>query len=109
MKKVKNRNNPVMVFALTTDTMSIKKFPVDDNGKVINPRFNAKTFTKKAYKSYLKGKTYFTYKGESYVVPKLSKQQLEEFTVDDLVGKIKPYEELAEEDTEIDNTSDTQE
>ena len=62
MKKVKNRNSPVMVFALTTDTTSIKKFPVDDNGKVINPRFNAKTFTKKAYKSYLKGKTYFTYK-----------------------------------------------
>lgn len=84
MKKVKNRNSPVMVFALTTDTMSIKKFPVDDNGKVINPRFNAKTFIKKAYKSYLKGKTYFTYKGESYVVPKLSKERLEEIILNNI-------------------------
>lgn len=74
---MKKNDNP-MVFALSTDTLSIKKYPTDDNGEIINRRFNAKTFTKKAYKSYLKGLTFFKYKGEMYPVPRMRKNKLEE-------------------------------
>lgn len=74
---MKQNDNPT-VFALTTDTLSINKYPTDDDGNIINPRFNAKTFTKKAYKSYLKGLSFFRYKGSVYPVPKMKKDKLEE-------------------------------
>jgi hypothetical protein len=74
---MKQSDNP-MVFALSTDTLSIKKYPTDDDGNIINSRFNAKTFTKKAYKSYLKGLSFFKYKGDWYPVPKMRKDKLQE-------------------------------
>ena len=74
---MKINDNP-MVFALSTDTLSITKYPVDDDGNIINKSFNAKTFTKKAYKSYLKGLMFFKYKGQIYPVPRVRKNKLEE-------------------------------
>lgn len=74
---MKTQNKDSLVFALSTNTLNIQKFPKDDDGNIINPRFNAKTFTKKAYKSYLKGLSFFKYKGETYPVPKAKKEVLE--------------------------------
>lgn len=76
MKKVINKDPTV--FALSTDTLAIKKIPRDSEGNTINPDFNSKTYIKKAYKAYLKGLYFFKYKGYSYPVPRIKKSKLEE-------------------------------
>ena len=77
IKKIRDPSKR-LVFGLSTDTLSIKKFPVDDDGEIINSNFNAKTYIKKAYKAYKKGSTYFSYKGQRYLVPKLAEDKLED-------------------------------
>lgn len=77
-KKVKEVNENQMKFALSTDTLAIKKYPTNKEGEIINKDFNAKTYTKKAYSAYLKGKDYFIYKGQVYIVPKMPRKQYNE-------------------------------
>ena len=72
MKVKKNRESST-IFALSTDTKGVEKYSKDADGNIIDSNFNNKTFIKKAYKSYLKGKDMFMYKGQSYVVPKINK------------------------------------
>lgn len=36
-------------------------------------------YVKKAYKAYLQGKTWFLYKGNPYMVPKMPKQALDDY------------------------------
>lgn len=90
-KKVKQVNENQMQFALSTDTLAIKKYPTNKEGEVINKDFNAKTYTKKAYAAYLKGKDYFTYKGQVYIVPKMPKKQYNELLDNiSLEGEVTP-------------------
>jgi len=77
-KKVKQSSENQMVFALSTDTLAIKKYPTNKEGEIINIHFNARTYTKKAYAAYLKGKDYFKYKDQVYIVPKMPRQQYNE-------------------------------
>lgn len=75
MKKVINENPTI--FAQTTETWKVSKYSYDEDGNIINPDFNNRSYLKKAYKSYLQGKNFFKYKGDIYTVPKMKKQQLE--------------------------------
>lgn len=77
-KKVKNNEDPT-VFALTTETWRIKKHPTNEEGEIINPDFNARTYAKKAHKAFLKGQNFFTYKGVVYPVPKMKRNALNEY------------------------------
>lgn len=86
MKKVSNENP--MIFAQTTETWKVSKFSYNEEGECINPDFNNKTYLKKAYKSYLKGKLFFTYKGNSYPVPRMKRKELE-----DIINGIETNEE----------------
>jgi hypothetical protein len=76
MKKLVN-DNPT-IFAQTTETWKVAKFAYDEEGNIINPDFNNKTYLKKAYKSYLQGKDFFRYKENIYPVPKMKRKQLED-------------------------------
>lgn len=76
MKKVSNENP--MVFAQTTETWKVSKFSYNEEGEIINPDFNNRTYLKKAHKAYLKGKMFFSYKGNAYPVPRMTKKQLED-------------------------------
>ncbi len=76
-QETETRKNDPVVFALSTQTWLIKKHPVDEESNIIDPNFNARTYTKKAYKAFLQGKSYFTYKGTTYVVPKMQRSTLD--------------------------------
>jgi hypothetical protein len=84
----KDKQEDPMVFALTTETHLINKFPKDDEGNIINTEFNARTYTKKAHKAFLKGQNFFKYKGVTYVVPKMQKSKLESYLEGDLEDQI---------------------
>ncbi len=75
----KERNKDPMIFALSTDTLAIQKFSKNEDGEIINPDFNNKTYLKKAWKAHLKGNIYFKYKGQLYPVPMMQKSKLEKF------------------------------
>ena len=53
----KERNKDPMIFALSTDTLAIQKFSKNDDGEIINPDFNNKTYLKKASAKTSKGAT----------------------------------------------------
>jgi hypothetical protein len=72
-------NKSPTVFALSTMTHLIPKYHKDENGDYIDPSFNNRMYAKKAYKAYLKGKSSFIYKDNIYMVPKISKQALEDY------------------------------
>lgn len=59
-------------FALTTDTINLTKGYSEESLTAFNP----KTYIKKAYKAYLKGLMFFSYKGESYPVPRVTPEYL---------------------------------
>lgn len=77
-EKVRNNEDPT-VFALTTETWRIKKHPTNEEGEVLNPDFNARTYAKKAHKAFLKGQNFFTYKGVTYHVPKMKRSNLDNY------------------------------
>jgi hypothetical protein len=74
-KKVVNENPEV--FAYSTLTHLLSKYAPDAEGN-IDYSFNIRTYIKKAYKAYLKGKSVFRYKNKIHVVPKISKNKKEE-------------------------------
>lgn len=96
----KNKQEDPLVFALTTQTHLLKKIPEDNNGNIINSEFNAKTYTKKAYKAYLQGKSFFNYKGVTYVVPKMQKSKLDNYLEKDIQEDI-PTDTISNEEKNI--------
>lgn len=60
-------------FAGTTNTHSIPKFDVDQEGKPIL-HLNKRTMAKKALDAFKKGKAFYTYKGQQYAVPIFSEK-----------------------------------
>jgi ribosomal protein S5 len=55
-------------FIGTKNTSKISKFDLDAEGNEVT-QFNKRTMAKKALKAFLKGETYYKYKGEQYVIP----------------------------------------
>lgn len=76
-KKEKNRNPTI--FALSTMTHLIPKYHYKEDGTKVNENFNNRSYAKKAFKAYLKGKDHFMYNGVLYTVPKIKKKHLEEY------------------------------
>lgn len=81
-KNRKQKRERQTIFGGTIDTLSIDRIARDENlfpllnqnGRIINRR----TMAKKALKAYIKGIPFYTYKGEMFVVPRISKQTSEE-------------------------------
>jgi len=96
MKKEISKNPSV--FAQTTETWKVSKFSYNENGEIINPDFNNRSYLKKAYKSYLKGKVFFTYKGNIYPVPRMTKQEIQNLLTEDLLEEQTIYNQVNEEE-----------
>lgn len=64
------------VFGASTDLLKQPKYNVNDDG-TIDTSFNNRAFIKKAYKEYLKGHSFFTYKGLKYIVPRIPYNNIE--------------------------------
>lgn len=50
------------------NTLQIEKYDTDPEGNPIR-HFNKRTMARKALQAFLKGETFYKYKGEQYVVP----------------------------------------
>lgn len=84
----KENKKDYSVFAQTTETWKVSKFGYNENGEPINSDFNNRTYLKKAYKAYLKGKIFFNYKGNTYPVPRMNKSDIEKLLSEDLLETI---------------------
>jgi len=73
-KKLRTPNS--RIFTLQKGNQILPKYHYSEEGEIINPEFNNRTFAKKAYKAYLKGQQNFRYKDNLYVVPALSNLEM---------------------------------
>lgn len=79
----KNREKR-FIFAANPNTLGMEIYNKDESGNIIDSDFNNKTFIKKAYKSYLKGKTHFNYKGINFAVPLVDMESINLLTEEEL-------------------------